>query len=314
VYFTCKINNLPIRTGMKLWLKLKQETVDPLYAQYKSNTMRFLSKADNALTKMCKKNRVYSENQFNFVKALIEGGCNCSCGTQMLLSLKEAYGLTSVGFALFPGHINIVHRGQDDKFMVYETTTFNIKEWIKIEDYVEDKTLELKGHTPGMMYTTTLKKQKLNALEFETSAMLLYPFLDFFSHNLEKSTRNNIVKEVFADTPKKFWSSVPLLESLWDFTRLNPVIQKLSSEQKAILLKLKEFYKRERRDPWQDQAALLVFEFTPGISPSLFSLTMEMLRSSDKARKNHTNSIQQSLDNFLKFGSATIGTEEFETE
>lgn len=241
VYLACKKFDLPIRTGMKLWLKLKKENVDPLWAQYKGDVMRFLSEADNALTKVCAKTRVYESEQSNFVRTLLYGGCNCACGSQMLLSLKEAYDLDSIGTANYPNHINIVHRSKANEFIIYETTALEISEWIPLLNYVEGTvTKALEGYIPGYVYTFGNEKRTLLALQFSPQWMLVYPIVDYYSRLTSEANKETITRDLLLDTPREFWAAVPLLQDIWDLAHL-PTEERFKIErQRSILLKIQQ--------------------------------------------------------------------------
>lgn len=282
VYISCKKSGLSILSGMKLWLELKTERIDKISNEFQTDEKYFLIAADVSLTQACQTKRKYVSDQHNFVQSLLEGGCNCSCGSQMLLALKEAYDLKHIGAAAYTGHINIIYRNRNN-IMVYETTN-QIYRWEVFED----------------------DEDNLESLFFSPSSMMIFPIWDHLLHLKTNPERTSFIKDLFLDSPRHFWKEIPIFQNIWDLYRL-PENERLSIEkQLPIIDKIRDLAASETDAfelsqiffvlRWIDVFIVEVIDFT-------FSLFMEFLKV---VNENKNMTFAEKIQSFKKTGRINI--------
>lgn len=219
VYIACEKFGLSMSEGMELWLKTKKKHIDPIWKGPATDQRRFLVAADTALTGICQKPRKYKEREDNFIKFLLRGVCNCSCGSQLLLALKESYNLNKIGFALFEGHIAIVYHNKNT-LMVYETTDGDF-EWMTYEKFNEEHEVQ----------------QKLEAILFSDTSLTIYPLVERVVELETYDKGSDFMKKLFLASPRYFWN-LTIFQDFWDL--YNPE-SKETTKQLKILEELKNF-------------------------------------------------------------------------
>lgn len=208
LWLACHEFNLSLTDGYDFWNNLlnlleSELQLDTSSEWIRENPRKFISKADIALTKLCSTDRYFESNQTNFIQMLITGGCNCRCGTQILWSLAEVYGIDDlIGAAYWDDHINLIYIPNQNTDLgsveFYETTNLDSSDWKPLNFFENRKLLRFGFSREDRIFEFLL-------------SMIQY----VLEYKLEPETSvKTMFEELFDNTPDNFWNTLPFLKSL----------------------------------------------------------------------------------------------------